>query len=63
MPSPVRFAVIRSMLETHGWVLVRIKGSHHSFRKMAMGTYTVPVHNGQVAHVYYKKARKLCGLD
>ena len=61
MPSPVRFAVVKKLLEDHGWALVRIKGSHHSFRKAGVGTFPVPVHHGKVAHVYFKEAEKICG--
>jgi predicted RNA binding protein YcfA (HicA-like mRNA interferase family) len=61
MPSPVRFAVVRKLLEDHGWVLARIRGSHHSFTKPGAGTFPIPVHRGKVAHVYYKEAQKRCG--
>lgn len=61
MPSPVRFALVKSLLKAHGWVLVRVRGSHHTFRKPGVGTFPVPVHNGKVAHVYYKEAQKRCG--
>jgi predicted RNA binding protein YcfA (HicA-like mRNA interferase family) len=63
MPSPVRFAIVRKLLEDNGWVLVRVKGSHHSFTKAGVGTYSVPVHHGHVKHGYYKEARRRCGIE
>ncbi len=61
MPSPVRFGVIRELLERHNWILHHVRGSHHIFKKEGVGTFPVPVHKGQVKHGYYRKAKKLCG--
>lgn len=55
--------MLKKLLEDNGWVLVRIRGSHHSFIKAGVGTYTVPVHHGQVKHGYYKEAKRRCGVD
>ena len=36
------------VLEQHGWSLVRIKGSHHAFRKPdSIMTIVVPVHGNR----------------
>ena len=58
MPSPVRFAVVKKLLESKGYVLTDISGSHHVFRKPGVRPFPVPVHHGQVKHVYYRKAQK-----
>jgi predicted RNA binding protein YcfA (HicA-like mRNA interferase family) len=63
MPSPVRYAVMRSLLNRHGWYLDRIRGSHHSYEKLGHGRFTFPVHGNQVKHVYYKQAKRLCGEE
>jgi predicted RNA binding protein YcfA (HicA-like mRNA interferase family) len=37
------------VLERHGWVLVRIKGSHHAFEKAGQPkTIVVPVHGNKM---------------
>jgi hypothetical protein len=38
MPSPVRFAIVRKLLESKGYRLDRISGSHHVFVKPASRT-------------------------
>ena len=64
MGGPVRFAVVRELLERHGWVLSRVRGSHHTFTKPgAPRNFPVPVHKGLVKHVYFKKAKALCGEE
>lgn len=36
-----------AFLERHGWILARIKGSHHIYKKPGvMALLTVPVHGG-----------------
>ena len=61
MPSPVRFAEILRYLEKHGWRLVRINGSHHTFTKAGESRpITVPVHHGKVDAIYEKQAKKRC---
>jgi predicted RNA binding protein YcfA (HicA-like mRNA interferase family) len=63
MPSPVRFAQVRRLLEKHGWVLSRIHGSHHTFVKPGCRSFPVPVHNGKVDYAYYRKIKKECPGD
>ena len=58
MPSPVRFAVVKKLLESKGYVLTDISGSHHVFRKPGARPQSVPVHHGQVKYAYYRKAQK-----
>jgi predicted RNA binding protein YcfA (HicA-like mRNA interferase family) len=58
MPSPVRFAVVKKVLESKGYVLDHVTGSHHIFRKPGAPQVIVPVHRNQVLHVYFKKAEK-----
>ncbi len=61
MPSPVRFAVLRKYLESHGWTLARISGSHHTFTKLGeLRPLVIPVHHGKVDAIYEKQARKRC---
>jgi predicted RNA binding protein YcfA (HicA-like mRNA interferase family) len=43
MPSPVRFAMVKRMLEAKGY-LDRMKGSHHVFKKPGVLDESVPVH-------------------
>jgi predicted RNA binding protein YcfA (HicA-like mRNA interferase family) len=57
MPSPVRFAVVKNLLEAKAYTLARISGSHHIFVKPGVPSQVVPVHRGQVKYVYYKKAQ------
>jgi predicted RNA binding protein YcfA (HicA-like mRNA interferase family) len=61
MPSPVRFAKVRRYLESHGWTLVRISGSHHTFtRSGERRPLVIPVHHGKVDAIYEKQAHKRC---
>ncbi len=52
MPSPVRFAVVKKLLESKGYKLVRVAGSHHVFEKAGVRPQIVPVHHNQVKHGY-----------
>jgi predicted RNA binding protein YcfA (HicA-like mRNA interferase family) len=53
--------MIRQYLERHGWTLVRVNGSHHTFTKPGESRPLVmPVHHGKVDAVYEKQARKRC---
>jgi predicted RNA binding protein YcfA (HicA-like mRNA interferase family) len=58
VPSPVRFAVVRRLLEAKGYALTRITGSHHMFTKAGRPLVSIPVHRNQVKHVYYKIAQE-----
>lgn len=61
MPSDVRFAEVRKLVEVHGWELVRISGSHHVFQLPDGRSYVVPVHRNKVKHVYFREIKKLLG--
>ena len=59
MASEERFAVVRKMLEDHGWVLTRISSSHHIFEKPGQSLISIPVHHGKVKPAYVRKIRKI----
>jgi predicted RNA binding protein YcfA (HicA-like mRNA interferase family) len=44
MPSDQRFAVVRKMLESKGYRLDRISGSHHVFSKSGQQNVVIVVH-------------------
>jgi predicted RNA binding protein YcfA (HicA-like mRNA interferase family) len=58
MPSPVRFAIVRRLLERKGYVLTQTSGSHHVFKKRGALPQIVPVHHNQVKYAYYRNAQK-----
>ena len=58
MPSPVRFGIVKKLLQDKGYVLETIKGSHHTFKKPGSQPVVIPVHHNQVKHVYYRIAQK-----
>jgi len=59
MPSPVRFAVVKRLLESHGWQLVRISSSHHVFAKPGAANVVIPVHGGKVKPAYVREIKKI----
>lgn len=58
MASEERFAAVRSRLESHGWQLVRISGSHHIFHGQGRPLLSIPVHKGRVKGVYVKEVER-----
>jgi predicted RNA binding protein YcfA (HicA-like mRNA interferase family) len=58
MQGDVRFAEVRRLLESHGWSLSRIHGSHHIFNKPGKGILSVPVHHQKVKRPYVRKIKK-----
>lgn len=62
MPSEVRFAEVRKLLESHGSTLDRTKGSHHHFRKAGSPNFTIPVHHGKVKPRYVHQIEKVLGI-
>ncbi len=60
MPSEVRFAEVRKMLENAGYRLARISGSHHCFAKPGETLIVIPVHAGKVKHHYVREVEKIC---
>jgi predicted RNA binding protein YcfA (HicA-like mRNA interferase family) len=63
MPSEVRFAVLRRLLERGGWKLVRVSGSHHVFKKAGAPDVVLPVHGGKVKPYYARQVEKLVQGD
>jgi predicted RNA binding protein YcfA (HicA-like mRNA interferase family) len=59
MPSEVRFAVLRRILENNGWTLIRITGSHHVFKKAGAPDVVLPVHRAKVKPYYVRQIEKL----
>ncbi len=53
-PSGVRFSDLRKLLEDENFLLERITGSHHIFKKESY-IFVIPVHDGHVKTVYVKK--------
>ena len=47
------------MLESKGYALDRITGSHHLFEKPGSLSVVVPVHHGKVKYGYVRKIEKL----
>ena len=58
MPSPVRYAVVKKLLESKGYRLARITGSHHIFQKAGVRAQIVSVHHNMVKYDYYRDAQK-----
>ena len=55
IPTPVRFAVVKKLLDSKGYRLERIEESHRIFVKPGVRPQSVPVHHNQVLYVYYRK--------
>lgn len=58
MPSEVRFAEIRKLLESHGWTHRQGKGSHHVFCREGAPIIVIPVHNNRVNPVYVREVEQ-----
>lgn len=61
-PNNVTFAQGRKLLENSGFVLDRIAGSHHVFRRDDI-IIPVPVHKNRVKLVYVKRVIELVEED
>ena len=59
MPGDVRFSEVRKALESKGYRLDRIRGSHHVFEKPGLPPVIIPVHQGKVKYAYVHKVQKL----
>lgn len=59
MASEQRFSKVRQMLESAGYELDRIKGSHHVFTKAQRQPVSIPVHRGKVKPYYVRQAEKI----
>ncbi|WP_425615341.1 type II toxin-antitoxin system HicA family toxin [Anatilimnocola sp. NA78] len=63
MPSPVRFAEVRKLLEEAGYELARISGSHHIFVKDGSDLVSIPVHKGLVKYGYVRRIQKIIDAE
>jgi predicted RNA binding protein YcfA (HicA-like mRNA interferase family) len=62
-PPEVRFEDVRYLLEAFGFVEIRSKGSHHSFRNEIGQKVVIPKKGGQkVKGIYVKLIVDLLGL-
>jgi predicted RNA binding protein YcfA (HicA-like mRNA interferase family) len=59
MASEVRFPTLRARLESAGWRLKRISGSHHVFVKPGRLPISIPVHGNKVKAVYARKVQQI----
>ncbi len=59
MASEVRFPALRARLESAGWRLERISGSHHVFVKPGWLPISIPVHKNKVKAVYARKIQQI----
>ena len=53
-PNNVTFGDVRKLLETEGFILDRISGSHHIFCKGSI-IFAIPTHRNRVKVVYVKR--------
>jgi predicted RNA binding protein YcfA (HicA-like mRNA interferase family) len=61
-PKVVTIEQLRQVLEDHGFILKRIKGSHYLFEIELEGenrTLTIPVHTPHIKVVYIKQSLQL----
>jgi predicted RNA binding protein YcfA (HicA-like mRNA interferase family) len=63
MPGEIRFADVLRLVRKHGWTLIRIRGSHHVFKRADGSTYSIPVHHGKVKPFYVREIKKQIGED
>jgi predicted RNA binding protein YcfA (HicA-like mRNA interferase family) len=59
-PNGVRFREISKVLEHHGYIEVRVSGSHHHFRNREGDLITIPIHN-PIKAVYVKDVLRRIG--
>lgn len=62
-PPSASFDDVRALLKMYGWIHMRTKGSHASFKKPGERTLPIPVHHGRVDQVYLEHVCRLLGLD
>jgi predicted RNA binding protein YcfA (HicA-like mRNA interferase family) len=53
-PNAVRFEDVRQLLEAYGWMLDRVRGSHHIFAR-GRETLVVPHRRPHVLPVYVRR--------
>lgn len=59
MPSDKPFPLVRKMLESKGYALARISGSHHIFVRAGSLPVSIPVHDPKVKAFYVRKIEKI----
>jgi predicted RNA binding protein YcfA (HicA-like mRNA interferase family) len=59
-PNGIRFNEIVKVLESNGYIMVRVSGSHHHFRNEYGDVITIPKHN-PVKAVYVEDVLKRIG--
>ncbi len=63
MASEKRFAEVQAMLESSGFELARVRGSHHIFTKEGEQPVSIPVHRGKVKPYYVRQVERICQGD
>ena len=63
MASEKRFAEVKAMLESAGFELARVHGSHHIFTKEGEQPVSIPVHRGKVKPYYVRQVERICRGD
>lgn len=61
MATEIRLAEVLRLLRKHSWVLVRVRGWHHVFRKPDGSVFSIPVHHGKVKAFYVREIKKQFG--
>lgn len=59
-PNGIRFSEIAKVLEYHGYIMVRVSGSHHHFRNENGDVITIP-NQSPVKAVYVKDVLRRIG--
>jgi predicted RNA binding protein YcfA (HicA-like mRNA interferase family) len=54
-----KFRIVKKRLESKGYELARISGSHHIFTKKGCNPVSIPVHNGTVKPYYLRQVDKM----
>jgi predicted RNA binding protein YcfA (HicA-like mRNA interferase family) len=60
MASELRFADVLRRLQSNGWQLDRVAGSHHIFVKKGKPLLSIPVKQNKVKPCYAKKIDQAC---
>ncbi|RKY28373.1 MAG: type II toxin-antitoxin system HicA family toxin [Planctomycetota bacterium] len=59
MASETRYAIVLKMLKARGYMLGRVRGSHHVFTKPGELPLSIPVHKGKVKSYYVRQIEKI----
>jgi len=60
-PKGIRFEELVKVLNHYGYILVRVKGSHHHFRNDKGDVITIPNHGNPIKAVYVKDVLQRIG--